>query len=661
MRPGDIAQLVVVSQPAVAPDGRTVAFVVTRVDAEGNRYRSQVWLAATDATTAALPFTSGEHSDANPAWSPDGSRLAFTSTRTGGATDTAGVAASVQVAPVRTGGEIVTVARSPEPMTDLRWSPDGRHLAYVTRTRAERYAEDDPKKQPPRRITHLFSRLDNVGFTVDRPRHTYVVPADGSAPARDLTPGEHELVDPAWTPDSTELTVSGGTHDTWDLDLAVDLFAVDVTTGQGRRLTGTDGIFSNPNVSPDGTRVAFLGTDDHETSPRNLHVGVVERAGGPHRWVSQALDRTFAPYPGAQAPFWRDDHTLLASVEDRGDVHLYTVRADGSGPPEPFTTGEGVVTGFHAAAGTVAYTLSTPTRPGELHVAADGHHRQLTDLTAGFAAQAGVAPYEHFTFPSADGTVELDGWVLLPPGHDPALSYPALVNVHGGPFTQYANRFFDEVLIQARAGYVVAWCNPRGSSGREEAFGRAISGPALGGTGWGSVDYDDVLALVDHVQKSYPSVDADRVGLLGGSYGGYMTSWAVGHTDRFRAACSERAVNDVLALEWGSDAAGAFRAHLGVSHLDDPELYEAMSPIRFVRNITTPLLILHSEDDLRCPVGQADRLFVALRMLQRDVELVRFPAESHELSRSGSPVHRIQRAEIILEFFGRHLTPPEAP
>jgi dipeptidyl aminopeptidase/acylaminoacyl peptidase len=201
------------------------------------------------------------------------------------------------------------------------------------------------------------------------------------------------------------------------------------------------------------------------------------------------------------------------------------------------------------------------------------------------------------------------------------------------------------------------WCNPRGSSGREEEFGRAICGKPLGGTGWGSVDLDDVLAVADHATTSYPWIDAGRVGILGGSYGGYLTSWAIGHTDRFKAACAERGCYDMLTMEGVSDAAGAFRTWIGATHLEAPELYVEMSPIAHAREIATPLLLIHSENDLRCPIGQADQMFVTMRMLGKEVELVRFPGESHELSRSGSPAHRRQRAEIILEFFGRHLAP----
>ena len=213
------------------------------------------------------------------------------------------------------------------------------------------------------------------------------------------------------------------------------------------------------------------------------------------------------------------------------------------------------------------------------------------------------------------------------------------------------------------AGYVVVFANPRGSSGRETSWGRAITGSKLRtdpGTGWGSVDYEDVMAVTDEALRRYPAIDAGRLGVLGGSYGGYLTSWIVGHTDRFAAACSERAVNNILTLEATSDIASAFRTQVGVNHLEDPSEYLARSPITFVQRIRTPMLLIHSEDDLRCPIEQAEQLFVALRTLGREVELVRFPAENHELSRSGSPIHRVQRAEIIIEFFDQHLKPKDA-
>jgi dipeptidyl aminopeptidase/acylaminoacyl peptidase len=561
----------------------------------------------------------------------------------------------LQVAPVGTGGEVVTLAKLREGVDSLRWSPDGSAIAFTTRTPHERYFEEDEGKRPPRRIHRLFSRLDSVGATSDRPQHVYVIAADGSTPARNLTPGDFQFSRPAWTPESSALVVAGAAHDTWDLDRRTDLHLVDVESGTRRPVTGTTGVFGSPTVSPDGARVAFIGTDDPDTYPRNHHVAVKGLEEEQHTWVSHDLDRTFSPFPEGRPPIWLDDERLLVSAENRGDIHLFTLAADGGAAPEPVWDGTGCVTGFDAAAGTVVFTLSTDTRPGELYVVEGEKPRRLTDLTSHFAREARLQEYERLTVPSTDGTVDVDAWLLRPHDFEEGRTYPLLLNVHGGPFSQYGNRFFDEVQMQARAGYAVLWCNPRGSSGREEAFGRAIAGPSIGGSGWGTVDYEDVMAVLDHALEHHAFIDRDRLGILGGSYGGYMTSWAVSHTDRFRAACSERAANNLLSLEWASDAAGAFRTWFGVSHLDDPEAYLRHSPVSYVRDIDTPLLIMHSEGDLRCPVEQADQLFVSLRMLGKDVEMVRFTGESHELSRSGTPAHRRQRAEIILEYFDRHL------
>jgi dipeptidyl aminopeptidase/acylaminoacyl peptidase len=215
--------------------------------------------------------------------------------------------------------------------------------------------------------------------------------------------------------------------------------------------------------------------------------------------------------------------------------------------------------------------------------------------------------------------------------------------------------------MQAAAGFVVVMCNPRGSSGRHTSWGQSIRGPKnekSPGTGWGTVDVDDVMAVLDHALATYPFCDRDRVGMLGGSYGGYMATILAGRfSDRFRAVCSERAANNLVTEEYTADVAGAFRTIHGPTVLDDAEEYVRMSPIRHVRDITCPVLIIHSEDDLRCPINQAEELFVAMRLLGKDVTFYRFPAENHELSRSGSPVHRKMRAEIILEYFTERLAP----
>ena len=244
---------------------------------------------------------------------------------------------------------------------------------------------------------------------------------------------------------------------------------------------------------------------------------------------------------------------------------------------------------------------------------------------------------------------------MRPPDFQAGRCYPVLLTIHGGPYTQYGNGFFDEVQVYARGGYVVLFSNPRGSSGYGEEWGRAIRGPGDGGSGWGSVDYDDLMAVVDEALRRFDFCDGERLGVLGGSYGGYMTSWIVGHTKRFRAALSERAVNNLIS-EFGSSDLGWFsRAYTGVWPFEDLQPFIGQSPTTYATNITTPLLILHSEQDLRCNIEQGEHLFSILRILGREVEMVRFPAESHELTRSGAPVHRVQRFQIVLDWFARHL------
>jgi dipeptidyl aminopeptidase/acylaminoacyl peptidase len=631
-------------QPAISPDGHSVAFVVATIELEENRTVTRVWLAGPHGAPA--PVTAGPH-DANPVWSPDGRSLAFTSAR-GEQEGTS----TLHVLPVAGPGEVRTVATMAEGIDDLAWSPDGAWLGFVSRVRDARYGAKDERAQPPRRIETFFTRLDNVGWIVDRPAHVHVVGADGTAAVRDLTPGPHQHHGVAWLADSSAIVTSAARHDGWDLDLAEDLYVVPLD-GPVRALTAQTGVYGSPAVSPDGTLVAFVGTDDPRHEPQNAKVGVVPLAGGPHRWISERLDRTFRPTAGGRPPVWLDGETLLATAEDRGDTHLFRLSLDGSAP-QPLTAGRVCVTSFDARAGRVVTAESTVEHPAE--VVEDGV--ALTAVTQSWLG------WEKFAVPTADGSGDIDAWVMRPAGFEQGRTYPVLLNVHGGPFTQYGETFFDEAQMQAAAGFVVLMSNPRGGSGRENAWAQAISGrkhPHAPGAGWGSVDVDDVLAVLDTALERYPWCDADRVGMIGGSYGGYMaTLLATRHGERFRAICSERAVNNLVSEEWSSDIGTAFKATHGPTYLEDPAEYARMSPIRDVHRIDVPMLILHSENDLRCPIGQAEELFMALRLLGKDVTFYRFPGEGHELSRSGSPLHRRMRGEIILDFFAERLQPRPA-
>ena len=628
--------------PTLSPDGGRIAFVVSTIDLEKNTAASRVWL--TNAAGPAAPVTNGPH-DGVPVWSPDGRWLAFTSHRGEKDHET-----TLHVLPVDGPGEVRTVATLPDGVANVAWSPDGHWLAFTSRTRDPRYEAKDERAQAPRKIERFFSRLDDEGWIVDRPEHVYVVAADGTGAVRNLTPGPFQHDGVSWLPDSSAVVTSAQRHDTWDRDLCADLYVVPLE-GEVRALTKETGQYLAPSVSPDGRSVAFLGLDDTTTYPQNAKVGVVPIEGGDHRWISVALDRTFTPTAGVRPPVWLDDDTLLATAEDRGETHLYRLAADGSSPPERITSGPHTIHSFDAAGGRIAMAQATVEHPAEI-VTLDG---PVTSVTRSFLG------WERFSVPTTDGTDEIDAWIMRPEGFESRRKYPVLLNVHGGPFTQYGETFFDEAQVQAAAGFVVVMSNPRGGSGRDTAWGQAILGPkhpTVPGTGWGSVDVDDVLAVIDATLDRYRFCDRDRVGMLGGSYGGYMaTLLAARHGGRFRAICSERAVNNMLSEEWSSDIATSFRIEHGPSHLDDPDEYMRLSPIAHVRDIDVPMLLIHSEDDLRCPITQAEELFIALRLLGKDVTFYRFPGEGHELSRSGSPVHRRMRAEIILDWFTEKLQP----
>ena len=293
---------------------------------------------------------------------------------------------------------------------------------------------------------------------------------------------------------------------------------------------------------------------------------------------------------------------------------------------------------FDAAGGTIAYAATGVDAVSDIFVNTAGEPRRLTSFAENYRTSAKPSTWERFAVPCSDGTGEIDAWIMRPADFDENSTYPVLLNVHGGPHTQYGESFFEESQMQAAAGFVVIMSNPRGGSGREQSWGQSILGPqhpAAPGSGWGSVDVDDVLDVLDNALKNYSFCDPDRVGMLGGSYGGFMATWLAGcHGDRFKAICSERAVNNMITEEFTSDIATVFRVEVGPSPIEAPEEYMRISPIRFVRDINVPMLIIHSEKDLRCPISQAEELFVAMRLLGKDVTFYRFPGEGHELSRS---------------------------
>lgn len=645
MQPSDLAFVRVPSDPRLSPDGAWVAFTVTTPDLEANTYRSQIWLGRADGSSPAVPVTAGAGRDARPRWSPDGIRMAFTSHR-------GEQGAQVLVIAVGYGvGEAHVVASSAEEIEDLEWSPDGTWLAFTSRRRDEaQYSPARDADRPARRLRQLGWRFDNIGWLADRPRALSVVRADGTTPARVLVAGPRDVNALCWSPDGGSIAFSQARHESFDLDGVIDLWTVAAGGGEPVKLTQSDLDWSTPVWSPQG--LAAYRHPPYDVA-RHAELVVLDPTGAATP-VAPGLDRG-RPFGSLARPQWDGDR-LLFLVEDHGNTTLLR------SPQDVVLTGDRVITGFDRRAGRLAISVSTPTCPGEVLVIDDGDatERGIARFDVDFPTSAP----ERFTA-AAPGGPDVEAWLIRPIGFDPARRYPVLVNIHGGPYTQYGYGFFDEFQVQARAGYAVLYSNPRGSAGYGEAWGRCIRGPRCRvdpGTGWGSVDADDVLAVVDVALTRWSFLDGAQVGVLGGSYGGYLTSWLIGHTDRFAAACSERSVNNVLSMTHTSDIGWYFNVeYSGVGPMDPGGVEELLriSPSAYAADIHTPLLIVHSEHDWRCPIEQAEDLFMRLRLLGRDVELVRFPGEGHELSRSGAPRHRRERFEILLEFFAKHLAPAQ--
>ncbi len=647
MTPQDITRIRFVSDPQISPDGRRVAFVVTTLSEGKDQYLSNIWVVET-AGGEPRRFTTGPKRDTAPRWSPDGSRLAFISERE------VRSKAQLYVMPAD-GGE-------PAKLTDINngvghpvWSPDGTRLAFIARVggwQEPEREEERQKSKPPRIITTLKYKANGEGFVYDRRPHIFVVAAAGGDPQQ-LTDGDFADVDPAWSPDGTHLAFISARHEDRDYDNATDIWIIPAAGGEPRRLTDTAGPVSLPTFAPDGCAIAYLGHRYRNESGRNRRVFTTPVAGGAPTCLTMDLDRTCEPFFGSVGPLWSaDGRWIIFAVEEQGDIPIYRVRTTGDAAPARIIAGERQVTGLSMSRDGqwLAFTAMDPVSPAEVFLCrADGTgDKPLTDLNQAWKAEVALSRPERFHYERAG--YRLDGWVVKPFGFAPGKRYPALLNIHGGPHTQYGHNFFDEFQVYAGAGYVVVYINPRGSQGYGEGFTRAVIGD------WGGEDFADVMAGLDEALRRYDCIDAERLGVMGGSYGGFLTSWTVSHTHRFKAACSERAANNTYTLFGTSDIGHSFsEAQSGYLPWENHQWYIDHSPLTYAKDVTTPLLIVHAENDLRCPMEQAEQLFAALKKQRKEVKFVRFPDEDHELSRSGKPRHRLERFRLILEWFAQYL------
>ncbi len=671
----DLYKMKFVGRPRISPDGRRVAFVITTIDEHKHEYRSAIWVAPTDGGEARR-YT-GSSSNANdPTWSPNGRFLAFVSTREGELTDKPSKEhkklgkdkPQIWILPVD-GGEAQQLTFMEHGASSPAWSPDSKQLLFSAAVGSSDKETDDGKPLPKVRVLdNLWYRLDGVGFINERRSHLFLIAANaGQGEAQQLTDGDWDDGDATWSPDGTQIAfTSNRADDRWTY-LGSDIYTLTLTDGKAgtvRCLTDSTMSCSSPSWSSDGQKIAFLGAKKFRSGGHHYLYRIASSAekekatnltpdfaGTGMDWTNSDIgDEHLMPQP-----IWSpDDSILYVLASYRGASRVYAIPTSGAGKEPPtLTPGDVHVRDFSldASKSKIALLIGNPVRPQEVFVRStslSGELQRVTDCNGPLFNELTLASLEYMPYKGADNW-DIDGWIMKPKDFDPTKKYPLVIEIHGGPQTQYGYGFFHEMQLLVAEGYVVFFTNPRGSCGYGYDFSFAVHGA------WGEKDSIDIMMGLDKlIERGY--IDEQRLGVTGGSYGGFMTNWLIGHYDRFKVAVTDRSVVN-LASMFGSGDVGW---DLGYDNLETTpweslESYMHMSPIHYVQDMHTPLLIIHSDQDLRCPIEQAEQLFASLKYLGREVRLVRFDGQSHGLSRGGHPHSRLERLRHIQSWFAKYL------
>lgn len=660
----DLFRLKLVSDPQIDPSGTQIVYGLQRTDRAQNKYFSNLWLVRADGTEN-RPFTQGEQSDRNARWSPDGHWIAFLSDR--------GETSQLWLISAHGGEARKLTALEEGSLADISWSPDGTRILFRYRPKPEwqrKAVREEREKQklstPPLRIRRLSYREEGCGYFGEERWHLYVIAVE-SGKVTQITTGETDQGSAAWSPDGTR--VAFVTNRSPDPDRTPQLDEIRIVPADG---SGAEQLIEAPagpkgalTWSPDGRSFAYYGhTDTRDVwSATEPHLWILPAEGGEARDLMAELDRPAGDATlgdvrsfggGWQGPTWTpDSRNLFFLVSDRGACHLYHASVEDGRLTNltPNHPGEIASLSLDRAAQRAAVVAGDPGVPGEVYTLSltgpEAELQAVTALTEEFLNGIELARVEEFEAPGEAG--EVHGWLMRPTAPPPPGGYPLILYIHGGPHTQYGWAFMHEFQCLAGRGFAVLYTNPRGSRGYGNAHAGAIRGD------WGGPDYRDVMAAVEGA-AALPEIDADRLGVTGGSYGGYMTNWIIGHTDRFRAAVTQRSVVNLHSMGGTCDFSFADSEYFGGNSWSAPERFHAQSPLSHLEGVQTPLLIIHSEGDLRCPIEQAEQLFAALKNLGKEVEFIRFPREAnHGLSRSGPPDLRLARLGFIAGWMERHL------
>ncbi len=648
----DFYQLRTLADPELSPDGTLVAFVVNGVDRKQNRRVSSIWLAPADGSEPAWQFSTVQSSRA-PQWSPDGRRIAFLSARPepDGAASAPAPRSQVYLLRLDGRGEARRVTDLKDGVDAFAWSPDGTRLACVGKAPSAERARGGATSEriettDVRHYRHSAYKADGTGYDDGKRGQVWVVDAASGA-ARQLTNDEERSATgvPAWSPDGSRIAFVAQRMDT-DVEENADLWVVPSAGGNPARVSDTGFRVGSPCWSPDSRRLAYVGAKDWDAIPK---IRIAPAAGGPS--VILADDLTFIN----EIEWSADGRSLFAAAPIKGEEHVFLVNV-ATGKASAVTSGPHVVRrpDVNEKAGLIAYVGSDVSRPDEIYVqriSPGATPKAVTAINAALVRGRDLPGVERLTWKGADGW-DVDGFLIKPVGWDPGRSWPMVLNIHGGPNGMYGVGWNADFQVLAAAGYAVFYTNPRGSSGYGERFQRGVAGE------WGGKAYDDIMRGVDAVLARHAWIDRERLGVTGQSYGGFMTDWIVGQTNRFKAAVSLSGISNFVSVEGTRDGFYGHAKDFGGDLFDSFDTYWKYSPVRNVGRVKTPVLVLHGDADHRVPLLQGEEFFRGLRHFGVPSELVVFPREPHSLRRE--PRHQVDVMEWTLYWFERYLLQKEA-
>ncbi|MFB6269704.1 MAG: prolyl oligopeptidase family serine peptidase [Halobacterium sp.] len=634
------------SHPSVSPGGDRVAYVQQTPESD-EEYEATVYVVPVGGGEPQR-YTVAEGVDSEPAWSPSGDRIAFVSTR--GASDDR---PQLWVVPTD-GGEAEQVTDVVGGVSSIAWGPDGDRIVFVQSVRPEEVEEDHDldvgeeyeREAPDPRVIDRHVYRSHESYADGARAHVYLVDLDGNDVER-VTEGEVDCLRPAWGDGDLYYPIRYGSDD----ELRWEVEAYDPDSTETETVTVVEGW--GPSLAVDATqtndRIAYTTTPEDDPTLAQTELEVFERSRGDVTRPTAGLDRDLELWNPSHAPEWGPDgdHLYVCTPDHGGYVlrRLDPEREDESGV-EVVLGGDRHVHGFSVSRDTVGVVQSEWDHPSDVVAAtpAGAEEARLTRVNADYLDDRAVREPEEITFES--GGEEIQGWVLTPPDFSPEETYPLAVEIHGGPHRMWSTTgsMWHEFQTLAARGYVVFWCNPRGSTGYGEAFMTAIE------RNWGDVTMQDVMAGTRQVaDREY--VDAENAFVTGGSFGGFMTAWVVGHTDFFAGAVAQRGVYDLTGFYGSTDAYKLVEGDFRAVPWSDPEFLWEQSPAAYVDYVDTPTLLIHSEQDYRTPANTAELFYLSLKKQDVATRLVRYPREGHELSRSGEPGHVVDRIERIVRWF----------